>query len=124
MQGPYASGPGEETMSLLGLVRRAERLGHRSQTYWSCHSTFTSRGKKGQTQCNQIEEMSKAADVNEGGGETQNTFPLYSLGGKNVFYDLMNHVRMSALTCGPEKPDAGHVGGLKALSDVANQASK
>lgn len=68
--------------------------------------------------------MSKAADVNEGGGETQNTFPLYSLGEKNVFYDLMKHVRMSALTCGPGKSDAGHLGGLKAFSDEATQTSK
>lgn len=44
-------------------------------TCWTCHSTFTSR-KKGPTQCDQIKEMSKAAAVRGGGGETQNTFPL------------------------------------------------
>ena len=41
--------------------------------------------KKGQMQYNQIKEVSKATDVNRGGGETQNTFPLYFLGKKKVF---------------------------------------
>ena len=46
--------------------------------------------KKGQKQYNQIKEMSKAPDVNGGGGETQSTFPLYILGKEKVFKTSWN----------------------------------
>ena len=46
--------------------------------------------KKGQMQYNQIKEVSKATDVNGGGGETQNTFPLCFLGKKKVFKTSWN----------------------------------
>lgn len=47
MQGPYASDPGEETMSLPGLVRRPEIFEHRSQHTGVVTQHSPVEGKKG-----------------------------------------------------------------------------
>lgn len=83
MQGPYATDPGEEIARLHRVVIRAERLGHQGNILELSLSIH--QHEKGQMQYNQIKEVNKATHVNGGGGETQNTFPLYFLGKKKVF---------------------------------------
>lgn len=67
------------------MVVRAERFGHHGQHSGIVTQHSPAKKKKGQKQYNQIKEMSKAPDVNGGGGETQRTFPLYILGKEKVF---------------------------------------